>query len=56
MHNDRSNLIEERDDLLRAENQEDILNCLSRLQYVIGFLIQRNEQLRQELTAKSSEG
>ena len=42
-----------RNDSLNTENSLRQQESLARLQYIIAFLIEKNEQLRQQLSAKS---
>jgi hypothetical protein len=56
MHSNSFNPVEERHDAGKAGNTEDMHNSLARLQYLVGFLMEKNEQLRQELRAKQSDG
>lgn len=41
-----------RNDSLNTENSLRQQESLARLQYIIAFLIEKNEQLRQQLSAK----
>ena len=44
-----------RNDSINAENNLRQQESLTRLQYIIAFLMEKNEQLRQQLSAKSHE-
>jgi hypothetical protein len=52
-HDVNSDLLQ--DDSLNAENSQRQQESLTRLQYLIAFLTEKNEQMRQQLIAASHE-
>ena len=55
MQRDRINRAEEMDDFSEAANTRDMPDCLHRLQLVVVLLLEKNEQMRQQLSAYSRE-
>lgn len=55
MYMDRINRAEKIEDLSEVENPEDMPDCLHRLQLMVVLLLEKNEQMRQQLSAYSRE-